>query len=181
MTSEQATKSTAGFFEKIVSKLSMVMAYGAVSALLAMACVTFADVILRYFFNSPISGAVEIIVCLMGLLVFLGLALVTLENGHIRVDVMPNLLSARLRSIADVLAHCLSFIITGLIAWRVTLVAIDKVESREVTQVFELPIWGVAIVAAFGTVVFLAAFWVRLNAAFNTAFSGSAPETTDKT
>ncbi len=144
-----------------VGRVSQWLAYGAVVALCGLALVTFTDVILRYFFNAPISGAVEIIYILMGLLVFLGLALVTFEDGHIRVDVITNLMPRSLRRWVDLLVGLLSVGVAALVAWRLTIVAVDKVEERDATMIFELPIWAVAIVGAICGIAFVAALWVR--------------------
>jgi TRAP-type C4-dicarboxylate transport system permease small subunit len=152
------------------------MAYGAVLALVLMMLLVFTDVVARYFFNAPISGAVEIIYCLMALMVFLGLGLVTYERRHIRVDVVTNLLSTRLKAFADVLAHGFGAVAVVLLAWRVTVDALARTQEREASQVFELPIWAVAIVGAIGSIVFVLAFATSFLAAWR-ALTASKPAT----
>jgi TRAP-type C4-dicarboxylate transport system permease small subunit len=125
-----------------------------------MMVLTFVDVIGRYFFNAPIIGSVEIISLMMGLVVFLGLGLATFEDGHIRVDIVTQLLPRKARLLMDVFAHLLSLGIAGLMSWRLTMVALDQTAEMNETQVLALPIWAVALVmAACSTLLVIGLGW----------------------
>ena len=75
---------TSGIITKpgIISKV--LMGFSAIFLFLMMA-LTFSDVVGRYFFNSPISGATEIISFLLGLTIFSAFPLITRNRSHIRV------------------------------------------------------------------------------------------------
>jgi TRAP-type transport system small permease protein len=63
--------------------------------LFAMMLVTFADVVLRYFFSAPLGGAFEISEILLAVLVFSALPLVSLRGSHITTDLIDRFLSPR--------------------------------------------------------------------------------------
>lgn len=66
------------------------------------------QVVLRYVFNSSLVWADEIIRFGLVWNVMLGAALVSLRDGHIRVDIFENLLPHRARRITQFLIHLVS-------------------------------------------------------------------------
>ena len=64
-----------------------------------MMVLTTADVVARYVFNSPTMWADEMASYLLIAIVFLGLAQNLRTDGHIRIDVITNLLSSRSRAL----------------------------------------------------------------------------------
>lgn len=55
--------------------------------LLFMMCLTGADVVARYLFNAPITGAFEMVEIAMVVLVYLALPLAVLANAHVEVEI----------------------------------------------------------------------------------------------
>ncbi len=133
---------------RVIGRLSLWLAFGAAFVLASMMYVTVIDVIGRYFFNRPLIGSVEIVFCLMGMMVFLGMGLTTFEDGHIRVDVLTRILPPRARAVLDSLVHVLAIGIAGLMSWRLLLVALDQTAEMNTTQVLGLPVWAVALAMA---------------------------------
>lgn len=140
-------------YGRLLAWTSQALAFGACAVLALMMYVVFSDVLLRYVFTAPIVGSVEIIYCLMGLLIAMGFGLVTYENGHVRVDILTNILSGRVRMVCDALAHLLSLIAAGLVCWRLWITALDQAHDLNETQVLALPVWLVALVMALCSVL----------------------------
>ena len=80
------------------------MAVGVVCVVTMMALTT-VDVIARYVFNSPTLWADEMASYLLIAIVFLGLAPNVRDDGHIRIDVVTNLVSGRPRLALEVVAY----------------------------------------------------------------------------
>ena len=121
---------------------------GAVSAG-AIALLTVADVVLRYFFNNAIFGAAEITNALLALLVGAGLIVVAALRIHICVD----LFDAPLRRMAPTAYPRWIFVweVLGTAALAALLVrhAWHTIGFGELTSVLEIPIgWVYAAVAA---------------------------------
>lgn len=115
----------------------------------AIALLTVADVVLRYFFNNAIYGASEITNALLALLVGAGLIIVAALRIHICVD----LLDAPLRRLSPTGYPRWMFIweVLGTAALAALLVrhAWHTIGFGELTSVLEFPIgWVYAVVAA---------------------------------
>jgi C4-dicarboxylate transporter DctQ subunit len=84
---------------------------GAIAFLLAaMTLVTFAQVILRYVFNSSILWGIEASIYLFGWLVLIGISYGIKAGSHIGVDALVNVLPARGKQVAGVIAGLLCMI-----------------------------------------------------------------------
>jgi tripartite ATP-independent transporter DctM subunit len=76
-----------------------------------MVCFVFADVFLRYLFNRPIAGSVEVTELMLVVIIFLGIPYTQLYKGHVSMDLITSLLQPRARVVMDTLTASLS---TGL-------------------------------------------------------------------
>lgn len=72
--------------------------------LLVSVALNFANIVGRYFLNSPIDWAEEVMLFLMVAIVFLGAVAVSWEGRHIKMDIVIGLLPARLRQAFELLA-----------------------------------------------------------------------------
>ncbi len=75
--------------ERLVDRASLFSANLAAIVLLVLVALTCVDVIGRYFFNSPLTGAVELVQICMGMIIFFSFPLMFLRNDHIIVDLIP--------------------------------------------------------------------------------------------
>jgi TRAP-type C4-dicarboxylate transport system permease small subunit len=91
--------------------------------LLAMMLLTFADVVLRYLFNTPIRGGFEITELMLLVLIFAGLPLVSHADEHVTMDFVDRILPARaLRALVRVV-HGLCAAVMFFLTWQVWLKA----------------------------------------------------------
>lgn len=87
-------------------------------ALVLMMLLGAADVILDNVFNQPLPGALEATEALIVVVVFLALARTHQLSAHIRVDLFTGRLGKTGRSAAARLAHGLSALFYGVLAWQ---------------------------------------------------------------
>ena len=147
-----------GFLPRGVSGFSVL----GVVALLLMMLLTFADVTGRTLFGRALTGTVETITLLMGVLVFCGLAKTELSNRHVVVDVLLNLVPKGTRRVATIVNLILAVFVTSVMTWRLTLTAISVFDEQETTMIWSLPYWPVAIIMVIGMVLFLMVLIVKL-------------------
>ncbi len=150
---------------RFVGRVSYVLAVGAAVVLALMMYITFIDVTGRFVLNRPITGSVEIILLMMGLLVFLGIGLTTFEEGHIRVDVLTRIMPPRLQALVNIVVHALSLTIAALMCWQLWVVALDQTRELNETQVLGLPVWIVALVMAACSFTMVAGLLLHLHRA----------------
>ena len=97
-----------------------------------MAIFVFANVILRYFFNSGLTWAEEASRYLFIWLIFLGAIVAFKENAHLGVDTLVRLLSVINRRRLFIFNNLLQAVVMGLCAhgtWELTLLTIDQVSA----------------------------------------------------
>ena len=75
------------------------------------------DVALRYFFGRPIIWAVEITEYSLLYIAFLGAAWLLKKEGHVRVDVVLNLLNPRNQTLVNIITSILGAMVCLVIAW----------------------------------------------------------------
>lgn len=102
------------FADRVLAALTHgLMAVGVV-CVIAMMGFTTIDVIARYVFNSPTLWADEISSYLLIAIVFMGLAPNVHQDGHIRIDVLTNLVSGSTRVAFEVFAYAAGIIFSIL-------------------------------------------------------------------
>ena len=136
--------------EKTFSLLSKLFATIACLALLAVMFITFFDVIGRYFFDAPLTFAVEIIQLGVGVIVLFGLAATTLERGHIAVDLIEGILPRVVKLGLASLAALAGAGFMALMAWRLWAQTWNFFGKNLSTDVLFLPVWPVVLAMAIG-------------------------------
>ncbi|NKB63664.1 MAG: TRAP transporter small permease subunit [Gammaproteobacteria bacterium] len=147
--------------DTLVNRLISAFVVLGIVALIMMMGLTFLDVVGRTLFGRALTGTVESITLLMGILVFSGLAYTETLNKHVVVDVVQTLFSPPLKRFSQVLNLILGTFITAIMTWRLTLSAIVIFEDGETTMIWALPYWPVAIVMVIGLVLFLLVLLIK--------------------
>ena len=99
------------------------------------------DVIMRYFFHSPIKGVYEIVEFLMGYFCPIAILYCCYKNGHVSVDLVYNMLSVRFKKILMFLSLICSCIVFILLASQAVFLIMEVMESHLCTPILELPMW----------------------------------------
>ena len=168
------------FVDRAIAATANALCVIGVACVVAMMIITTGDVLARYIFNQPSMWADEIASYLLIAIVFLGLAQNLRTDGHIRIDVVTNLLSARVRLVLEVFAYAVG------IAFSVLLIAgtwtrFDNFWTRHTTSDSPLmtPLWIAMVPVVVGAValglVMVLGFMVHLHA----LLADRAPETED--
>lgn len=111
----------------------------------ALVLVTVVDVVGRYMFNAPLTGAFELTQVLLGALVFAALPLTTARGEHVEVDLLMHVLPKRTQRVLGVFAGFVSGLVLLAFAWRLWIVAAEQVEIGARTSSLGIPTVFVAI------------------------------------
>lgn len=125
--------------------------------LFLMMALTFVDVIGRYFFTAPVFGAAEMIQFLLAMTIFGGLSLVNARDSHITVELFEPWLLQHIPRLQPIMVQAFSVIVMIIIAWQLTVFAIEAHELGSMTVVLEWPLVVVAGTVAGLSVVSLVA------------------------
>jgi TRAP-type C4-dicarboxylate transport system permease small subunit len=101
--------------DRLVAWLAHGLCAVGVVCVVAMMTLTTADVIARYVLNSPTMWADEMASYLLIAIVFLGLAENIRTDGHIRIDVVTNLVPAGWRRLLEMLAYAVGIVFAAML------------------------------------------------------------------
>jgi TRAP-type C4-dicarboxylate transport system permease small subunit len=143
-------------------------AFGSLLRLLALAggwvvlglmAYTVADVILRYIFNRPFSGSIEITEFAMAAIVFLGIAYCGWTGGHVAVDILERPLeNPRLRFVPVILTF-IGGVLFAAIAW----LTVDEALStmNRVSNMMRWPHYPFQFIVALGAAMYAVVLFVQ--------------------
>ena len=134
--------------------------------LLAMMLLTFADVVGRYLFASPIFGASELISSMLAVLIFAGLGVTNSRDDHIVVELLDHKFRSLSPKYYDLVIQAFSVVTMCLIAFVLAEHAIEAHEQNALTYVLEVPTWivtgSVALLACISVLSLVAGIVLRL-------------------
>jgi TRAP-type C4-dicarboxylate transport system permease small subunit len=138
----------AGGFGRVLRLMSLA---GGVVLILLMGY-TVLDVVLRYGFNRPFSGSLELTEFAMSVIVFLGIAYCGWTGGHVAVDILERPLEdPRLRFI-PVLLTLAGAVLFAAIAWLTLAEALSS--THRVSNMMRWPHWPFQLTVAFGAAMY---------------------------
>ncbi|NNG07534.1 MAG: TRAP transporter small permease [Desulfobacteraceae bacterium] len=127
--------------------------YVALWILAMMMFLTFADVLLRYIFNSPVPGATELIEFMMGIVVTFSVAYTAHEKSHIGVDLLVMKLKERTRKMIGVFTNFLTLGLFILICWQTYILMTEDYHSKIISAVLYIPVYPFIATVTVGFVI----------------------------
>ena len=160
--------------EKLADSASLFFANVAALVLLGLVVLTCADVIGRYFFTAPVTGAVELVrICMAGI-IFFSFPLMFLRNDHIIVDLIPFFRRGWLAWASSILLLIVTIYVAYRIGDRVWDYAIRAMEDGDTTEYLGIPRWP--IVSLITISIFAAAVTSGLRLLMILSRPGQAPD-----
>ncbi len=129
-----------------------VMALLAGAVLLLLMMFTTLDVVMRYFFNAPFRGSLEVTEFSMAIIVFLGVAYCGWVGGHIGVDLFEKLLEKPALRFVPVLVNLTGAALFALIAWQMVTETLHA--WTQISNMLRMPHWPFRLVVAFGSAIY---------------------------
>lgn len=164
-------KSLTDLFERFVVPP---LRYLAAAILMFLMLFTAADVIGRYFFNKPVWGGFELTEVALAVLIFAGLPLTTLRNGHIMVDLFNSVMPKFLMRIQHVITNLMAAGCTAFLAYRLFLRGNTLLDAGETTLQIGIKLAYVSYAMAFLMAVTAVAFVLLALSEPKAAAEGSA-------
>jgi C4-dicarboxylate transporter, DctQ subunit len=125
----------------LIARLSWAAALLAGIATLIIAVLISADVLLRYFFNSPLLFVDEVASFLLVLVIFGGLAYTARCGAHVRVDLVTAHLPPALRAWLRAGGLALGIVFILVVSWTTLQSALTAYRYGRVSTVMLYPLW----------------------------------------
>ena len=141
---------------KIIRPVSQVLHSVGIGVLMALMLFTGADVTLRYVFNRPIGGSIELTQYMMAIIVAFGLAYCAVVKGHVRVDFVISRFRQRTQAVINSITGLLGFGLFSVVTWQLFLYIKELFDSGQSSVVMLIPAFPfVAVVALGGAILCL--------------------------
>ena len=142
--------------EKAVVRTIGAFRYVSMGLIFILMFMGFTDVILRYFFNSPISGVKELGVCFLPIITAFALAGTQMDNGHIRIELLYNLFKPRFKKGADIITTIAAILLWLLFAYQSIKVGNTYIETGRYIEIIRFPVWILQYASALGCFLLVA-------------------------
>jgi TRAP-type C4-dicarboxylate transport system permease small subunit len=140
--------------ERLIGKCSYCLAMVAGAAILLMMVLTCADVFLRYFFNAPIEGALDLTQMLMVVVVFFALAYCGWTGGHIVVDLLREMIPAKILVPLAIVVNAVGAAAMLTIAWQSIVTAQGYMDTGETPMTLLVPKYPFILIVSFGALTY---------------------------
>ena len=121
--------------------------------LLIMPLPVFVDVIARFAFRKSIPGAIEIESFMLLIIVFLGVAFVQFNEGHIRIEFIVSRFPKWVQNLLECFHYLICALFFGIMSSQLLMQGINKMQDHVITYELELPVWIFWFVGATGTMI----------------------------
>jgi len=148
--------------QKVVNPVSKYLAYGGSILSLLMALVIGIDILLRIFFNRPITGVIELETFMLAVMCFFSLAYTMIKGGHVSVDIFTNSLSSKQRSFLGIIFSILGLFIFVVICWQYVGKTVESVKMGEYSETLSWPMWPLFLITFLGCALMCLVLCVNL-------------------
>jgi C4-dicarboxylate transporter DctQ subunit len=143
------------FLDKVMNGLAWLAGWLMMFALI-MVCV---DVVLRYFFNSPIGGVLQFSEYVLLYIPFLAAAYVLKDDSHIRIDIILNRLSPKVQAALNMVTSVFGILVLLALSYYGTYITFDYYRRGVPTlKYYKIPEFLVIMVIPLGCFLFALQF-----------------------
>jgi len=136
-----------GKVKKRIRRINYIVCAIGMAMVIPLMLLTFADVMLRSFFNKPIPGTFEISQYMLAFFILLGAAYTQQVKGHVGVDFVTSRLSPRPRAICEIVATLLSLFIVAILVWQGW---VEGIAEKAVSDQLRIPQYPFKVLVAVG-------------------------------
>ena len=138
------------FIRRVFLPLIHIIRNIAGSVIVAMMLLTVADVVSRYFFNSPILGAYELSNFMLVIAVFFSMVCCEFTKGHITIGLVVSRLGQRRQAVIDSIMYFLYLVTFCLLTWRLCVYAFSEIGGF-LSRSLNIPVFPFVFIAALGS------------------------------
>jgi len=139
--------------ERFISPASRVSNHISIGFLFIMPLPVFFDVIARFVLRGSIPGCVEIESYILLIIVFLGVAFIQINEGHIRIGFLVSRFPKWIQNILDSFNYLIASLFFVLMSSQLITQGVKKMQDNIVTYSLEIPIYIFWFLGALGVLI----------------------------
>ena len=112
------------------------------------------DILLRYAFNSPLEWGTELSGLILVAIVFWSIGYCYVQGGHIRVEIVLNMLGPRWRKIVERVTAGIALFFWGSLFYQTCIDIGSAIEFNEIGYSSEIKLWPFRVIMAVGLLTF---------------------------
>jgi TRAP-type transport system small permease protein len=147
---------------RAAGRVDVWLAMGAAVVLAMMMIFVFAGVTLRYLFNAPVLGSNEILELASVAVVMLAIPYCTVEDAHVRIDLLDSFLGRAGRAITDAIYRVLAIVLLFFLVRSYVGRTLDAWTYADTTNLLHIPIWPFYGLVVLGMGLFAAILALQL-------------------
>ena len=149
-------------FEAVVFRINQVLHFVAGFILMAMLTITIIDIVARKLFDNPFPGVIELTEVGLVLVIYLAMGYAQHFDDHVTIDLLYEALPQRGRRLLASVASVAAAAIGMFLAWRLFLYSNLLSNGGYATPNWGIPLGLIAMLAALGATMFVAAMLVTV-------------------
>lgn len=147
--------------ERGIIGFSFILNYVAAVLFGLMVLFVAADVVGRYFFNSPIKGDYEFVEVMTGLVISLSLAYALVADQHVRINILTSRCSQRAQLLSDILSYFAGLVVFIVASWQTIVYANSLRRTGLLIGVLPIPAYPFVYMVAVGFISLSLVFLVK--------------------
>lgn len=136
--------------KSVVHKMSVGALSLGMGWVLVMMFLTTLDVGGRYFFSSPIPGAIEMSEFMLAVFGVLGIAYTHGVGANVKVTMLTGKLPVRVASLLELITGLLSLQIVSMLTWYGVVMGMDEFKNGTTTDTLAIPIFPLHLLLSIG-------------------------------
>jgi TRAP-type C4-dicarboxylate transport system permease small subunit len=136
-----------GEVKKGIRRLNYIVCAVGMATIIPLMLLTFADVMLRGFFNKPIPGTFELSQYILAIFILLGAAYTQQVKGHVGVDFLTSRLSPHLQALCEIVTTLLCLFIIAVVVWQGW---VEGITEKAVSDQLRIPQYPFRVLVAVG-------------------------------
>jgi len=137
----------------VTEKVAKGVCVFSILALIVMLVITLLDIILRFFFNAPFVGTIEIarmmLVCMAPAFVY-----ALMQKRHIQVPVFVDMLGRKGQLVFDIVGDLLTAGVCAIMSYQGIISTLHRMDLRQVYSALRVPTWPFTLLFAISMGIF---------------------------
>ena len=147
------------FIDRIVRFVAL---WGGGLMIVSLMGITVIDVILRYFFNSPIFGARDVSKLILLTAVALSVAYSARTGGQVSIELFSDMMGPRIIRWTEVFVRFIAIVMLFFLAWRLWVSGLNASEFGEASLALEIPFRPFYFILSLGMLLYAVVLIVEI-------------------